>query len=88
MTARPPAPRPAAAPAGAACSPRRLQPLWPAALAARAQVRCRTVTRDTKAVDAVHTMGNPSPVTFVPVVESDGVLVGLLTLNGVVAAGL
>ena len=49
---------------------------------------CRTVHKSMQAVEAVQKMENPTPVTFVPVLEEDGTLVGLLTLNGILAAGL
>jgi len=48
----------------------------------------RTVNADMKAVDAMQAMENPTKVTFLPVLEADGKLAGLVTLHGLVSAGL
>ena len=50
---------------------------------------CRTTAADAKAVDAMHAMENPTKVTFLPVTDpATGVLEGLVTLHGLVSAGL
>jgi len=48
----------------------------------------RTVGTEDKAVDAMHAMENPTPVTFLPCVEGGRTLKGLVTLHGLVNAGL
>ena len=48
----------------------------------------RTIREDVKAVDAIMAMESPTPVTFLPVVDADGVLRGMLTLHGLVSSGL
>lgn len=47
----------------------------------------RTVGSDEKAVNAMHAMENPTPVTFLPCVDGP-VLKGLVTIHGLVSAGL
>ena len=50
----------------------------------------RVTTEETKAVEAMQGMENPTPVSFLPVVEDNKSmkLAGLVTLHGLVNAGL
>jgi len=48
----------------------------------------KTIDVTEKAVDAMSAMENPRKITFLPVVASGNVLVGLVTLHGLVSAGL
>ncbi|KAJ3695976.1 hypothetical protein LUZ60_001353 [Juncus effusus] len=49
----------------------------------------RTITADAMAVDAMKKMeAAPSPVQFLPVVDDDNVVIGIVTLHGLVSAGL
>lgn len=49
----------------------------------------RSIGPDAMAVDAMEKMeGPPSPVTFLPVVNCEGVVIGIVTLHGLVSSGL
>ncbi|KAG8378664.1 hypothetical protein BUALT_Bualt07G0008800 [Buddleja alternifolia] len=49
----------------------------------------RTITPDAMAVEAMQKMESPpSPVQFLPVISDDNVLIGIVTLHGLVSAGL
>ncbi|KAK3283030.1 hypothetical protein CYMTET_9253 [Cymbomonas tetramitiformis] len=48
----------------------------------------RVVGAEAKAVDAMSVMEKPKPVTFLPVVEADGALKGIITLHSLVSMGL
>lgn len=49
----------------------------------------RTIGPEAMAVDAMKKMESPpSPVQFLPVVDADNVLIGMVTLHGLVSAGL
>lgn len=49
----------------------------------------RTIDPDAMAVDAMQKMESPpSPVQFLPVIDQDNVLIGIVTLHGLVSAGL
>jgi arabinose-5-phosphate isomerase len=49
----------------------------------------RTITADAMAVQAMEKMESPpSPVQFLPVVDSNNVVCGIITLHGLVSAGL
>lgn len=48
----------------------------------------RTINIGEKAVDAMSAMETPRKITFLPVTLDDNVLVGLVTLHGLVSAGL
>lgn len=49
----------------------------------------RTIGPDAMAVDAMQKMESPpSPVQFLPVINDDNVLIGIVTLHGLVSAGL
>ncbi|KAJ3698937.1 hypothetical protein LUZ61_002642 [Rhynchospora tenuis] len=49
----------------------------------------RTITADAMAVEAMEKMeAPPSPVQFLPVVDEKGTVIGIVTLHGLVAAGL
>ncbi|KAJ8899429.1 hypothetical protein K2173_018403 [Erythroxylum novogranatense] len=49
----------------------------------------RTIGPDTMAVDAMKKMESPpSPVQFLPVINDQNVLIGIVTLHGLVSAGL
>jgi arabinose-5-phosphate isomerase len=47
-----------------------------------------TIDVTEKAVEALSAMENPRKITFLPVVASGNILVGLVTLHGLVSAGL
>jgi len=49
----------------------------------------RTIGPETMAVEAMKKMESPpSPVQFLPVVNEDNTLIGIVTLHGLVSAGL
>ncbi|MQM06791.1 hypothetical protein Taro_039621 [Colocasia esculenta] len=49
----------------------------------------RTIASDAMAVDAMQKMESPpSPVQFLPVVDDNNIVVGIVTLHGLVSAGL
>ncbi|TMW97047.1 probable arabinose 5-phosphate isomerase [Solanum lycopersicum] len=49
----------------------------------------RTIGPDAMAADAMQKMESPpSPVQFLPVIDQDNVLIGIVTLHGLVSAGL
>lgn len=49
----------------------------------------RTTRPDTMAVEAMQKMESPpSPVQFLPVINDENVLIGIVTLHGLVSAGL
>ncbi|KAG9151646.1 hypothetical protein Leryth_001952 [Lithospermum erythrorhizon] len=49
----------------------------------------RTINPDAMAVEAMQRMESPpSPVQFLPVIDYDGVLIGIVTLHGLVSVGL
>ncbi|CAK8543606.1 unnamed protein product [Lathyrus sativus] len=49
----------------------------------------RTIGPDAMAVDAMKKMeAPPSPVQFLPVIDDDNILIGIVTLHGLVSAGL
>ncbi|KAL3628940.1 putative arabinose 5-phosphate isomerase [Castilleja foliolosa] len=49
----------------------------------------RTISPDAMAAEAMQKMESPpSPVQFLPVVDDDNVLIGIVTLHGLVSAGL
>lgn len=49
----------------------------------------RTINPEAMAVEAMKKMESPpSPVQFLPVVDRDNVLIGIVTLHGLVSAGL
>jgi len=49
----------------------------------------RTIGPDAMAVDAMKKMeAPPSPVQFLPVIDDDNVVIGIVTLHGLVSAGL
>ncbi|PIN27045.1 Arabinose-5-phosphate isomerase [Handroanthus impetiginosus] len=49
----------------------------------------RTIDPDSMAVEAMQKMESPpSPVQFLPVINDDNVLIGIITLHGLVSAGL
>lgn len=49
----------------------------------------RSITANAMAVEAMQKMeAAPSPVTFLPVVDFKNVVIGLVTLHGLVSAGL
>ncbi|KAJ6399459.1 hypothetical protein OIU77_020083 [Salix suchowensis] len=49
----------------------------------------RTVSPDAMAVEAMKKMESPpSPVQFLPVIKDDNILIGIVTLHGLVSAGL
>jgi CBS domain-containing protein len=49
----------------------------------------RTITADAMAVEAMEKMESPpSPVQFLPVVNDNNVVCGIITLHGLVSAGL
>ncbi|KAJ3695977.1 hypothetical protein LUZ60_001354 [Juncus effusus] len=49
----------------------------------------RTITADMMAVEAMEKMESaPSPVQFLPVIDGDNIVIGIVTLHGLVSAGL
>ncbi|KAF9683025.1 hypothetical protein SADUNF_Sadunf05G0169300 [Salix dunnii] len=49
----------------------------------------RTISPDAMAVEAMKKMESPpSPVQFLPVIKDDNILIGIVTLHGLVSAGL
>lgn len=49
----------------------------------------RTIGADAMAVEAMQKMESPpSPVQFLPVIDSQNVVIGIVTLHGLVSAGL
>jgi arabinose-5-phosphate isomerase len=49
----------------------------------------RTITAEAMAVEAMAKMESPpSPVQFLPVVDDNNVVLGIITLHGLVSAGL
>jgi hypothetical protein len=49
----------------------------------------RTIGPEAMAVDAMKKMeAPPSPVQFLPVIDDDNVVIGIVTLHGLVSAGL
>jgi len=49
----------------------------------------RTIGPDAMAVEAMKKMESPpSPVQFLPVIKDDNILIGIVTLHGLVSAGL
>ena len=49
----------------------------------------RTIGSDAMAVEAMQKMESPpSPVQFLPVIDNDNVVIGIVTLHGLVSAGL
>ena len=49
----------------------------------------RTIGPDAMAVEAMKKMeSSPSPVQFLPVIKDDNILIGIVTLHGLVSAGL
>lgn len=49
----------------------------------------RTITADRMAVEAMKKMeAPPSPVQFLPVINEQNVVIGIVTLHGLVSAGL
>ena len=49
----------------------------------------RTIGSDAMAVEAMKKMeAPPSPVQFLPVIDGENVLIGIVTLHGLVSAGL
>lgn len=49
----------------------------------------RTIGPDAMAADAMQKMESPpSPVQFLPVIDQDNDLIGIVTLHGLVSAGL
>lgn len=49
----------------------------------------RTTTPESMAVEAMKKMESPpSPVQFLPVINEDNVIIGIVTLHGLVSAGL
>lgn len=48
-----------------------------------------TIGPETMAVEALKKMeSSPSPVQFLPVVDEDNTLIGIITLHGLVSTGL
>lgn len=49
----------------------------------------RTISPDAMAVDAMKKMeAPPSPVQFLPVIDNQNIVIGIVTLHGLVSAGL
>jgi arabinose-5-phosphate isomerase len=49
----------------------------------------RSINPEAMAVDAMEKMeGPPSPVAFLPVVNNEGVVIGIVTLHDLVSSGL
>jgi arabinose-5-phosphate isomerase len=49
----------------------------------------RTITADAMAVEAMEKMeAPPSPVQFLPVIDESSTVIGIVTLHGLVFAGL
>lgn len=49
----------------------------------------RTIGPDAMAVEAMQKMESPpSPVQFLPVIDQQNILIGIITLHGLVSAGL
>lgn len=49
----------------------------------------RTIGPEAMAVDAMKKMeAPPSPVQFLPVINNESILIGIVTLHGLVSAGL
>jgi len=49
----------------------------------------RTISPDAMAVDAMKKMeAPPSPVQFLPVIDDQNIVIGIVTLHGLVSAGL
>ncbi|KAG6554764.1 hypothetical protein Mapa_003783 [Marchantia paleacea] len=49
----------------------------------------RSISADARAVEAMQKMEDPpSPITFLPVVDDNNLVIGLVTLHGLVSAGL
>lgn len=49
----------------------------------------RTIGQDAMAVDAMKKMESPpSPVQFLPVINHQNIVIGIVTLHGLVSAGL
>ena len=48
----------------------------------------RTISSDAMAVDAMESMASPTKVTFLPVIDEEGAVTGLVTLHDLVSAGI
>jgi CBS domain-containing protein len=48
----------------------------------------RTIPAEAMAVEAMEKMESPPPIQFLPVVDDNNVVRGIITLHGLVSAGL